>query len=82
MYATNSSVLSFEKERYLPPPLEEALRFSPPLRGDGELGLFETEWRGIGLVSPMLRDPPEEVTVIVTGDEVGEFTAIFTIFAY
>lgn len=80
MYSTNSSVLSFEKERYLPPTLEEALRFSPPVRG--ELGLFETEWRGIGLVNPMLRDPPEEVTVIVTGDDVGELAAIFTIFVY
>lgn len=58
----------------------EALFPLPPLRG--ELGLFDTEARGIGLVSPMLLLPlslPPDDTVIVTGEEEGDEGA-FTMF--
>lgn len=52
-------------ENRRPPPAEDL---------SGELGLLvETEARGTGLVSPMLRRlPPPEDTVMVTGEEEGD----------
>ena len=85
MYETNSELVSswvlssFDIEQYFPPP--ELLRFLALLRV--ELGFFDNEARGTGLVNPMLLLPPPlppEETVIVTGDEEGE-VAVFTIFS-
>lgn len=81
---TNSELISsvassFDIETYLPP-LELLARFALPLRG--ELGLFENEARGTGLVKPMLLLPPPlppDDTVMVTGDEDGD-EALLTIF--
>lgn len=70
MYDTYSDFISSAPSLdALPPP--EGLR--------GELGLLvETEARGTGLVSPMLRRlPPPEDTVMVTGEEEGD-DAVFT----
>lgn len=70
----NSSAPSLDA---LPPP--ENRRPPPPEGLRGELGLLaETEARGTGLVSPMLRRlPPPEDTVMVTGEEEGD-DAVFT----
>ena len=71
---------SFAIEQYLPP--LKALLFPLLSRRLRELGLFDIEAHGTGLVKPMLllpvSLPPEEI-VIVTGEEAGD-EAVFTIF--
>lgn len=77
VYRTNSeltsSISSLDVEQYLaPPPLDTWLL---GLAAAGEFGLLEREWRGTGLVKPMLllRAPspapfPPEETIMVTGE--------------
>ncbi len=77
-------VSSFDIELYIPP--LESRRFARLLRG--ELGLFETEARGTGLVNPMLLIPPTfppDDTVMVTGEEDGDeadFTILLSSFPF